>query len=102
MIHVKDHKQIDMFNSFAHLGPKRLALLVASWAHLFRAAIQHKLPVAKRLPLSIPIPDTIGRRTKELHSMLGLVLLQQMESCGSAALKRCLSYRSPAEVTKMP
>jgi hypothetical protein len=27
MIHVKDHKQYDMFNPFEHLGPKQLALL---------------------------------------------------------------------------
>ncbi len=26
MIHVKDHKQYDMFNPFEYLGPKRLAL----------------------------------------------------------------------------
>ena len=76
MIHVKDHKQYDMFNPFAHLGPKRLALLEASWAHLFREEILHKLPVEKLFPL---YSDTTGRRTKELHAMLGLVLLQQME-----------------------
>ena len=34
MIHVKDHKQRDMFNPFEYLGPKRLALLESSWAHL--------------------------------------------------------------------
>jgi hypothetical protein len=76
MIHVKDHKQYDMFNPFEHLGPKRLALLEASWAHLFREEILHKLPVEKLFPL---YSDTTGRRTKELHAMLGLVLLQQME-----------------------
>jgi hypothetical protein len=27
MIHVKDHKQRDMFNPFAHLGKKRLVLI---------------------------------------------------------------------------
>lgn len=30
MIHVKDHKTRDLFNPFAHLGPKRLALLEKS------------------------------------------------------------------------
>ena len=47
MIHVKDHKQYDMFNPFEHLGPKRLALLQTSWAHLFREEILHKLPAEK-------------------------------------------------------
>jgi hypothetical protein len=35
VIHVKDHKQRDMFNPFAPLGTKRLVLLEPSWAHLF-------------------------------------------------------------------
>lgn len=76
MIHVKDHKQRDMFNPFEHLGPKRLALLESSWAHLFREEILHKLPVEKLFPLYC---ESRGRRTKELYAMLGLVLLQQME-----------------------
>lgn len=76
MIHVKDHKQYDMFNPFEHLGPKRLALLESSWAHLFREEILHKLPAEKLFPL---YSELAGRRTKELYAMLGLVLLQQME-----------------------
>ena len=76
MIHVKDHKQYDMFNPFEHLGPKRLALLESSWAHLFREEILHRLPAEKLFPL---YSDLYGRRTKELYTMLGLVLLQQME-----------------------
>ena len=76
MIHVKDHKQYDMFNPFEHLGPKRLGLLESSWAHLFREEILHKLPAEKLFPL---YSETTGRRTKELYAMLGLVLLQQME-----------------------
>ncbi|RQW82447.1 MAG: hypothetical protein EHM79_18330 [Geobacter sp.] len=76
MIHVKDHKQYDMFNLFEHLGPKRLALLESSWVHLFREEILHKLPAEKLFPLH---SELTGRRTKELYAMLGLVLLQQME-----------------------
>jgi len=76
MIHVKDHKQYDMFNPFEHLGPKRLALLQTSWAHLFREEILHKLPAEKLFHL---YDEFKGRRTKELYTMLGLVLLQQME-----------------------
>ena len=78
MIHVKDHKQRDMFNPFAHLGPKRLALLEASWAHLFREEILHNLPAEKLFPL---YHEFKGRKTKELYAMLGLVLIQQMEDC---------------------
>lgn len=74
MIHVKDHKQYDMFNPFEHLGPKRLALLESSWAHLFREEILHNLPVEQLFPL---FSEHVGRRTKELYAMLGIVLLQQ-------------------------
>jgi len=76
MIYVKDHKQVDMFSPFEHLGPKRLALLESSWAHLFREEILHKLPAEKLFP---HYSNDTGRRTKELYAMLGLVLLQQME-----------------------
>ncbi len=78
MIHVKDHKQRDMFNPFAHLGPKRLALLESSWAHLFREEILHNLPAEKLFPF---YDEFRGRKSKELYAMLGLVLIQQMEDC---------------------
>jgi IS5 family transposase len=81
MIHVKDHKQLDMFNPFAHLGPKRLALLESSWAHLFREEILHNLPAEKLFQF---YDEFKGRKTKELYAMLGLVLIQQMEDCTDA------------------
>jgi IS5 family transposase len=76
MIHVKDHKQYDMFNPFAFLGPKRLALLETSWAHMFREEILHNLPAEKLFHL---YSEACGRPTKELYAMLGIVLLQQMQ-----------------------
>ena len=76
MIHIKDHKTRDMFNPFVHLGPKRVALLEKSWAHLFREEILHRLPVEKLFPF---YNQQKGRRTKELFAMLGLLILQQME-----------------------
>lgn len=62
--------------TFEYLGPKRLALLESSWAHLFREEILHKLPVEKLFP---NYDEFRGRRTKELYNMLGLTILQQME-----------------------
>jgi IS5 family transposase len=81
MIHVKDHKQRDMFNPFAHLGAKRLVLLESSWAHLFREEILHNLPAEKLFQF---YDEFKGRKTKELYAMLGLVLIQQMEDCTDA------------------
>jgi hypothetical protein len=76
VIYVKDHKQRDMFHPFEHLGPKRLALLESSWAHLFREEILHHLPAEK---LFSQYDEFKGRKTKELYTMLGIALLQQME-----------------------
>jgi hypothetical protein len=78
MIHTKDHKQLDIFNPFAHLGAKRLTVLESSWAHLFREEILHNLPAEKLFRF---YDEFQGRKTKELYAMLGLVLIQQMEDC---------------------
>ena len=89
MINVKDHKQCDMFHPFEHLGPKRLALLEYSWAHLFREEILHRLPVEKLFHL---YSNQKGRPTKELYTMLGVVLLQQMEDLTDEATIRQFAF----------
>ncbi len=40
-----------MFHPFEQLGPKRLALLESSWAHLFREEIPHKRPRQSDCPV---------------------------------------------------
>ncbi len=75
MLYTKDHKTLDMFDPFEHLGPRRRKLLESSWAHLFREEILPELPVQKLL---IHYSELHGRPTKELYAMLGLMILQQM------------------------
>ena len=89
MIHVKDHKQRDMFNPFEYLGPKRLSLLESSWAHLFREEILHNLPAEKLFHL---YDEFRGRKTKELYTMLGIVLLQQMEDLNDEQAVRQFAF----------
>jgi len=89
MIYVKDHKQRDMFPPFEHLGPKRLALLESTWAPLFREEILHNLPVEKLFSL---YSELHGRPTKELTTMLGIVLLQQMEDLTDEAAIRQFAF----------
>jgi len=43
MVHVKDHKLRDMFNSLALLALKRHAVLKSPRAHLFWEETQHNL-----------------------------------------------------------
>jgi len=75
LIYAKDHKTGDLFSPFDILGKKRLKLLQKSWAELFRWQILPKLPVDA---LASCFSREFGRPTKELYSMMGLMLLQQM------------------------
>ena len=75
MIYTKDHKTLNMFEPFSHLGPKRLKLMEQSWAKLFRDEILPELPVHK---VTKHFDHLKGRPTKELYAMLGAMILQEM------------------------
>ena len=75
MIHIKDHKSAYLFDPWEHLGPKRRKLMNESWAGLFREKILCQLPVEKLVPF---FSLGYGRPTKELYSLLGVLILQQM------------------------
>ncbi len=76
MIYAKDHKTCNMFDPFSHLGPKRLKMLTESWPGLFRRELLPKLPVHL---LSKHYERDMGRPTKELYAMMGVMILQQMK-----------------------
>lgn len=75
MIHTKDHKTLPMFDPWEFLGPKRRKLMDKSWAGLFRKHILNELPVGKLRPF---FTAGFGRPTKELYSIIGTIVLQQM------------------------
>jgi hypothetical protein len=74
MIRIKDHKQTELFDPWSYLSPKRRKLLDQSWAGLFKTVILCELPVSK---LARFFTDGFGRPTKELHTVLGALVLQQ-------------------------
>jgi hypothetical protein len=74
MIRIKDHKQDHLFDPWSFLSPKRRQLLDQSWAGLFKDEILCELPVSKLAPY---FNDSFGRPTKELHTVLGVLVLQQ-------------------------
>jgi len=76
LIYAKDHKTSDMFDPFSFFGPKRLKLLTDSWAGLFRQELLPHLPVHL---LSKYYVREMGRPTKELYAMMGIMILQQMK-----------------------
>lgn len=75
MLHIKNPKQMELFDPWAYLGPKRRKRLDQSWAGFFRNDILPVLPVASMVPF---FSDSFGRPSKELHTILGVLLLQQM------------------------
>lgn len=75
MYRVKDHKTLYMFEPFAHLGEKRLKRMKASWSQIFREHVLPHLPVEL---LREYYHDREGRPSKELYSMMGAMILQQM------------------------
>jgi hypothetical protein len=75
MFNVKNHKQAYLFDPWPHLGPKRRTALSTSWAGLFQKHILPSLPVDA---LRSHYHEYNGRPSKELYSMMGLMILQQM------------------------
>ena len=74
MIRIKNHKQGYLFDPWCFLSPKRRQLLDQSWAGLFKDEILCELPVSKLAPF---FHDSFGRPTKELHTVLGVLVFQQ-------------------------
>ena len=74
MIQIKNQKQMELFDPWASLSPKRRKILSNSWSGLFQSEILPELPVKE---LSSHFKNGLGRPTKELYSILGALLLQQ-------------------------
>ena len=74
MIRIKDHKQQHLFDPWGFLSPKRRQILEQGWPGLFREHLLEELPVEQMASL---FTSGSGRPTKELHTVLGVLLLQQ-------------------------
>jgi len=74
MIRIKDHKQLDIFDPWYFLSPKRRQMLDDSWAGLFKKEVLPILPIWAIKPF---FDLTFGRPTKELYSAIGIQVLQQ-------------------------
>jgi hypothetical protein len=74
MIRIKDHKQLDMFDPWDFLSPKRRRMLEEDWPGLFKQHLLCELPVNKICSF---FTDGFGRPSKELYTLLGTLVLQQ-------------------------
>jgi hypothetical protein len=74
MINVKDHRQMELFDPWAFLSPKRREKLDKDWPGLFQKHLLRELPVSE---FKAVFRKGMGRPTKELHTVLGVLLFQQ-------------------------
>ena len=87
-----DSCQQDSFiDPFDFLGPKRKELLETGWAALFRNHLIDRIPVDK---IKSCFHDTMGRPSKEIRSMLGVLLLQQMFDLTDGETLRQLAFNT--------
>lgn len=76
MKNIKDLRQMNIFDPWGYLSSKRREMLDKSWAGLFQKELLSELPVKE--VASFFKDNDFGRPTKELHTVLGALVLQQM------------------------
>lgn len=89
MLRIKDHKQQHLFDPWAYLSPKRRRMLEEGWPGLFRQHLLGGLPVDLLKPF---FTEAIGRPTKELHTLLGVMLFQQTMDLNDVEAVEQLAY----------
>ena len=82
MITFRDRRTPDLFDRWSEMGQKRRLLLDRSWAGVFRDHLLDDLPIQELLPL---FDDRLGRPSKDLHIVIGVLLLQQLHDLSDAA-----------------
>ncbi|AGA26519.1 transposase [Singulisphaera acidiphila] len=89
MITIRDHQTGDLFDPWDHLGGKRRQLLERSWAGVFRDYLLEHLPVGE---LITRFSRQLGRPTKDLHMVLGALILQQLHDLTDAATVEAVAF----------
>lgn len=89
MIRIKDHKQLPLFDPWHFLSPKRRRMLDESWPGLFREHLLTELPVEKIRPF---LREDFGAPSKELYTLLGVLLFQQAMDLNDAQCVEHLSF----------
>ena len=74
MIRLNNHKQRQLFDPWGNLSPKRRQMLDHSWPGLFKEYILPELPVSELSPF---FNAGFGRPTKDLYTVVGVLVLQQ-------------------------
>lgn len=89
MLRANGRKQRHLFDPWQFMSPKRRKMLDEDWPGFFRQYILDLLPVEK---LALAFPHHMGRPTKELHTVLGALALQQYHDLTDRQTCEQLSY----------
>jgi hypothetical protein len=89
MITIRDHRTGDLFDPWDHLGAKRRRLLERSWAAVFREHLLNHLPVSE---LVARFSRRLGRPTKDLLTVIGALILQQLHDLTDAATVEAVGF----------
>lgn len=75
MLRIANPDQGRLIDPFDYLGPKRRQMLETGWPYLFREFLYRDLPIEE---IKNAFHADMGRPTKELHTALGILVLQQL------------------------
>jgi DDE family transposase/transposase-like protein DUF772 len=89
MITIRDHQTRDLFDPWEHLGEKRRRLLERSWAGAFREHLLEHLPVRE---LIARFSRQLGRPTKDFHTVIGALILQQLHDLTDSATVEAVAF----------
>ncbi len=89
MYTLRDRRTGDLFDRWSDFGEKRRRLLERSWAGVFRDHLLDELPVDD---LCRHLDDRLGRPSKDLHVVIGVLLLQQLHDLSDAATVEALAF----------
>ncbi len=89
MIKIANHKQEHLFDPWDFISPIRKQMLEESWAGLFNKVILYDLPVSEIAPF---FNQGFGRPSKELHTVIGVLILQQTHDLTDAQTVAQLAF----------
>ena len=88
-LHSATAKTNNLFDPWEHLGAKRRNLLDCCWAAVFREQLLDHLPAST---LSGHFLESFGRPSKDLHVVLGALVLQQLHDLTDAETVEAVAF----------
>ena len=95
MRHIVDPRQGRLFDPFEGvIPPLGMKQIAEGWQGIFRHVLLHLMPVSQ---LGKHFEPVMGRPTKELHSMAGLLFLQELNSWTNAQSVEAYLFRTDVQ-----